>query len=299
MPEITHPELPGVHIYLVMMTPIVAREILQTNTKGQRTISAATVERYASDMTTDDWIFNGAPILISSNNELIDGQHRLTAIVESNTPQMLLVVAGVDASAMATIDAGRKRSYADILKMRKFANHAIVAALTARVWQWYNGNYGVGNCARVPKPTHLGSAPSHAQRDHWMAKIEKAHEITFAHAAKFAIGAYNKRRGISASTYALAWVVLSGVDKDLRDSFFTELLDGSDDTRSGSPLAALHNRLNRIKPREDFGPVDQLNALFQTYNAWVLNRPLVTVTTPRPIRFNTLAVPVDYKEIDA
>ncbi len=95
-----------------------AAELLALNTKGQRTISRDAVERYAVDMSTLDWVFNGAAILISNTNELLDGQHRLSAIIESGENQVVLIVRGIDPVAMATIDAGRKRSYADSLKIR-------------------------------------------------------------------------------------------------------------------------------------------------------------------------------------
>lgn len=303
--RITNEELPGIEIYLLKVDAELAAELLSNNAEGQRNISAATAERYAADMATMDWMFNGAPILLSNKGKLLDGQHRLTAIKKSGIPQILLIVAGVDAQAMATIDAGRKRSYSDILKIREIPNHSTVAALTARVWHWFHGNYGVSNVARVANPLYLGSAPSHAQRDYWMHKIEAEYEITFSHAAKFAMSAYSKRRGISAGTYALAWVLLSGVGdnkgqaKSMRDAFFNELLDGSDDTRTGNPTVAVHNRLNLIKPREEFTSVDQLHILITAYNAWVKGTRLDTVKPLRPVRWNALALPVDYKEISA
>lgn len=303
--RITNEELPGVEIYLLKVDADLATEMLKNNAEGQRNISKPTAERYAADMATEDWMFNGAPVLISNKGKLLDGQHRLTAIKESGIAQILLIVAGVDADAMSTIDAGRKRSYADILKIRGMSNHSTVAALTARVWYWFHGNYGVSNVARVANPLYLGAAPSHAQRDYWMSKIEKEYEITFTHAAKFAMNAYSKRRGISTGTYALAWVLLSGVGdnkgqaKSMRDAFFNELLNGSDDTRSGNPTVAIHNRLNLIKPREEFTSVDQLHVLITGYNHWVNNTPLVTVKPLRPVRWNALALPIDYKEISA
>lgn len=303
--RLTNEELPGVEIYLLRVDAELAKEMLAKNAKGQRSISKITAERYAADMETDDWLFNGAPIMISNKGELLDGQHRLTAIAESGVAQILLIVAGVDAHAMATIDAGRKRSYADLLRIRGVSNPSVVAALTARVWHWFHGNYGVPNVARIGNPLHLGSAPSHAQRDFWMAKIEETYEITFVHAAKFASNAYSKRRGISTGTYALAWVLMSGVGdnlaqaKSMRDAFFNELLEGTDDTRSGNPVVAVHNRLNRLQPRDTFNSVDQLHVLITAYNAWVKSTSLVTVNALRPVRWNALAVPVDYKEITA
>lgn len=297
---IKHPDLP-IEIYLVKMTPEAAQEILATNTKGQRTIAKGTVEKYASDMGTEDWQFNGAAVLISSKNELLDGQHRLSAIIESGRSQIMLVVRGVDADAMATIDAGRGRSYADILKIREYANHGYLAGLTARVWQWFHENYGVSNVARVQNPTHLGSAPSNAQRDFWWKRVEDVYEISLPAATTFGMTAARKMSvagfaGISPGTYGLAWVVLSTIDKYSRDEFFNELLDGSENPNTGNPTVALRNRLNRLRPREQFDNVDQLDALFLSYNAWSRGVPLTTIATLRMVRWNTVATPIGWIE---
>jgi hypothetical protein len=297
MPMATHDKLPGIEVYLVEITPDVASEMLDLNTKGQRTISRDAVERYATDMVTMDWLFNGAAILISNTNELLDGQHRLSAIIESGESQVVLIVRGIDPKAMTTIDAGRKRSYADSLKIRGFANHTAVAAINARVWYWFHGNYGTRGVARVGDPKYLSSTPSNAQKDFWMDLVEKAYDITIPHAATFANRAYGLRRGISTGTYGLAWVILSGVDKDLREQFFHELLVESESSKSGYPIVALTNRLGRLRPREEFSPVDQLDALFTTYNFWVAGKELLTLNPPRPVRFDKLELPEGYKEL--
>jgi hypothetical protein len=298
MPMATHDKLPGIEVYLVEITPDVASEMLDLNTKGQRTISRDAVERYATDMVTMDWLFNGAAILISNTNELLDGQHRLSAIIESGESQVVLIVRGIDPKAMTTIDAGRKRSYADSLKIRGFANHTAVAAINARVWYWFHGNYGTRGVARVGDPKYLSSTPSNAQKDFWMDLVEKAYDITIPHAATFANRAYGLRRGISTGTYGLAWVILSGVDKDLREQFFHELLVESESSKSGYPIVALTNRLGRLRPREEFSPVDQLDALFTTYNFWVAGKELLTLNPPRPVRFDKLELPEGYKELE-
>ena len=298
MPMATHDKLPGIEVYLLEIGPEIAAELLAHNTNGQRTISKDAVERYATDMATLDWIFNGAAILISNTNELLDGQHRLSAIIESGENQVVLIVRGIDPIAMSTIDAGRKRSYADSLKMRGFANHTGLAATNARLWYWLHGNYGTRGVARVGDPKYLSATPSNAQKDFAMGVFEKAYDITIPAAVKFGIRAYGLRRGISVGTYALGWTILSGIDKDLREKFFHELLVESESPKSGYPIVALTNRLARLKPREDFSPVDQLDALFTTYNRWVRGEALTTVTPPRPVRFDTLELPEGYMELE-
>src|SRR5687767_4578505 len=250
--KLTHDEAPGIEVYFLRVDPSVAKELLALNTKGQRTISSAAVERYAADMVTQDWIINGDTIRISKDNELLDGQHRLSSIVASGEAQVLLIVHGIDKDAMLTIDTGRKRSYADHLKMDGVSNHAMTAAIIGRSWFWYRGNYAVRNVSRVSNPQFLGATPSHAQKDAHKAAVEQRFEITFEAAAAFGVKAYGKRPGISASTYGIAWVILSGMDRiareageesDLRELFFHEVLVESKSSKMGYPIQALLNRL--------------------------------------------------------
>jgi sulfur carrier protein ThiS len=298
--KLSHEDAPGIEVYFLKVTPEVAKELLALNTKGQRTISNAAVERYASDMVTQDWYVNGDTIKISRDNELIDGQHRLSSIIESGEPQVLLIVHGLDKEAMITIDAGRKRTYADLLKMRGLRNHTIVAAINSRIWYWFHGNYATRGVGRVDNPLHLSSTPSNAQKDMWMAKIEAAYGITIEAAAAFGVKAYGHRPGISSSTYGFAWTILSGIDKDLREGFFHEVLYEAASPKMGYPIQALHNRLARLKTGEAMDNVDQLDALFSVYNAWLKGvTTMETVRPPRPVRWNIVETPKDYKELGA
>lgn len=298
---LTNEKAPGISVYFLEVNAQVAHELLAFNTKGQRNLSKANVERYASDMITMDWIINGDTIKISDEGELLDGQHRLNAIKESGEAQVLLVVHGISKQAMETIDAGRKRTFSDQLRMEGIRNHSIVAAIGTRLWYWDKGNYGVRGIARIEGALHLNAVPSTAQKRVVMAKYEKAYGITVEAAAAFGVRAYNARPGISASTYGLAWIILSGIDptdKTLRETFFHELLVEAADPKMGYAIQALINRLGRLKG-DKFDNVDQLDALFTVYTAWINNKKMETVRPPRPIRPNILALPKDYKELEA
>ena len=293
----THPDLPGVEVYLLEVTPALAHELLELNISGQRSLSQAAVERYATDMSTYDWIFNGAAILISNENKLIDGQHRLNAIAESGVSQVLLIVRGVSTEAMQTVDTNRRRSYADTLKMKKIKNHTVVAALNTRVWYWFHGNYGTRGVGRIANPQHLSATPSNAQKDFWMNKIQDAYGVTMEAAAAHGVKAYAARPGISSSTYALAWVIMSGIDKDLREGFFHEFLVESAFPNTGYPIVALTNRLARLKKRETLDHVEQLDAIWTTYNNWVKNTKIDTIVRPRLYRHDILEMPHGYTEL--
>ena len=111
----------------ILITPKLARQYLVEMNTDNRPMSKQTVNKYAQSMQVGHWAFNGVPIIISDDDRLIDGQHRLAAIAQSGIPTECLVVRGVDFSAFATIDRGRSRRNADILSIAGKTNTKILS----------------------------------------------------------------------------------------------------------------------------------------------------------------------------
>lgn len=99
-----------------VVTPAMAGEFLSRPAKN-RNIKAEDVNRYADIIKHDGWKTNGEGISIGTDGSLLDGQHRLSAIVKANTSVPMTISWNCDTTAMATIDTGRKRSLADIQKI--------------------------------------------------------------------------------------------------------------------------------------------------------------------------------------
>lgn len=90
-----------------IITPQIATEFLKRNTINRK-LSNATINDYAKDMQCGKWDFNGESIKISIDGILLDGQHRLWAVIVANTNVKMLVVYGV--SEIGNIDVGMKRN---------------------------------------------------------------------------------------------------------------------------------------------------------------------------------------------
>lgn len=104
----------SLELQVVTITPARAREMLEQNTINRR-LNKLTTERFASDMRGGDWQLNGEPIIVGEGGELLDGQHRLAACMRAAQPFETLLVRGVPAEHMKTIDSGVSRSFADVL----------------------------------------------------------------------------------------------------------------------------------------------------------------------------------------
>ena len=91
---------------------------------------------YAADMGDGHWQFNGEAVKFAGDGSLLDGQHRLAAIIEADVVLPLLVVRGLASSAQETVDGGAKRKFSDVLKLRGEPNADHLAAVARRVTLW-------------------------------------------------------------------------------------------------------------------------------------------------------------------
>ncbi len=120
----------------IVVTPRTAKTWLATNSEN-RSLSSDWVNKLARDMRSGDFPNVGEAIKFDENGDLIDGQHRLAAVVQSGVAIEFLVVEGVPREYRYKLDKGRKRSVADELTMRHGIPSAMMVAATVRlVLQW-------------------------------------------------------------------------------------------------------------------------------------------------------------------
>ena len=113
------------------VTPKKAEKYLATGEgKNFRRISERRVKLYAQDMTDGKWALTGESIVFNTAGELIDGQHRLWAVIESGATVQMLVVEGVKSALH--IDSGRPRTMAGWLEHVGYTNANLLAAALAR-----------------------------------------------------------------------------------------------------------------------------------------------------------------------
>lgn len=98
------------------ITPFMARDILENDNNTNRAIKPATVDQYARAMIQGDWKISESIIAFDDKGNLVNGQHRLAAIVKSKTTQHFFVARGIPHDMVATFDQGRNRTASDTLK---------------------------------------------------------------------------------------------------------------------------------------------------------------------------------------
>lgn len=98
---------------VVTVTPTIAADWLLLNTSN-RPLYKSQVDTFARDMKAGRWITNTSDaVMIGSNRVLLNGQHRLAAVVQSGKGIDMLVEFGADPSSVPAIDRGKGRSSLD------------------------------------------------------------------------------------------------------------------------------------------------------------------------------------------
>lgn len=101
----------------ILLTPELATELLERN-RMNRPLSDSHVARIAGQIKVGRWRFNGDTIKISDTQDVLDGQHRLWAVIEAKKPVETLIVYGIERDAFATVDTLRKpRSGGDVIAL--------------------------------------------------------------------------------------------------------------------------------------------------------------------------------------
>lgn len=100
---------------LETITPQIAAKYLSRNSPNNRRIKRAHVEMLARDMANGEFRTTHQGIAFDENGELIDGQHRLHAVMMSNTSVKMLVTRGCERNVLMAVDRGAARTIHDAM----------------------------------------------------------------------------------------------------------------------------------------------------------------------------------------
>lgn len=244
---------------LKCITPEDAKTLLLLNTNNRPLIDSY-VDKLAKDMTEGRWIQNGDTIRISNTGVLLDGQHRLAAIVKSGVDQTYLVASDLANDAFAVTDNGKPRTTGHVLAHEGIPHYNAVAAasMLAACWEKH------GDPAPSPH-----KRPSRTELMGWIYANDSIIE---------SVGCVSRKKwcrrfiGQGASGFCL-WAFRLD-DQDKSDDFFSALDEGSYLFPS-SPILHLRERLIAEKGSRYKAPKRNTLALvFKAYKAFRDNREM-------------------------
>lgn len=230
-----------------LMTPAMAEQILKNNRMGNnRRVRQSRVDYYSAMIKRNAWDLNGETIKIASDGQLLDGQHRLLAVVQADSSVEMVVVRGVDPESFATIDDGLGRSYGDHLYTNGHRTNAGKLGAAAKVCMGFNkqGNFK-RIYAKVPPDVivrYVEENPALVEACRYMTQLKKL---------------------MPASVGIALYHMFSIVDAAAAELFFDSMFSGAN-LHDGDPILTLRNRLlTRRKDLTD-GATDEVVHLVVT-----------------------------------
>lgn len=127
---------------IVDISPDIASKLLSTGNNDNRKIRRSSVLRYANQMSSGKWVLTHQGLALDQFDNIIDGQHRLHAVVESGVTvkMMVTVFEGRHTPLMVPMDVGLTRTTSDITGISK-KDVEIVK-------MWLLAYYPIRRCAR-------------------------------------------------------------------------------------------------------------------------------------------------------
>lgn len=200
-----------------------------------RPLYKSVVEKYSREMTNGNWAKNWDAIVISPEGVVINGQHRLEAVVKSQTTQTMLFI--LDADATLVGDIGKSRSAKDILTISGYDTSGLVYS-----------TYGVGAVRAILK--YLGGIMTPTAFDvHDFIESEHSSGLEYILEENRRAGAKVKSANVVAGIFG-AWVCT----KDERVFEFARQL--SDGIGASAPALGLREYLIRRDTKH--GQVDTI-----------------------------------------
>ena len=235
------------------ITPDMARVILDRN-EANRPISSLTAQKYAAEMKRGEWRNTRTPIIFSASGALIDGQHRATGCIISDTPFDVHLAFGAPDEAFAYIDIGKKRTAADIFAINGVKHHVLIAAAMVWVDKYISG--------RMASQAGTGKGA---------ADLYAMYEQHTAISQSVSFGAKFKKSAIASPSMmtALHYICSSKSRRDA-DAFFTVAGDGFGAENKFDPPLALRNKL--IERNSNFERLHPTVSSGLTITAWNLAR---------------------------
>lgn len=128
------------HAGIFTITPTVAAAILKDRNPNNRHVSPAKMTQTAHDVANGEFVLNGEAIIFSNAGKLIDGQHRLYAMLKGAKPITSVVTMGMPPEVRDTVDQGKSRSARDVLCLNGYVNGNELASIGRHLLGYYDSD---------------------------------------------------------------------------------------------------------------------------------------------------------------
>lgn len=259
---------------ITTLTPDAARRLLANNTHN-RPLRSKLVSKLAKIIDEKRWKFNGASIVVDKKGRLLDGQHRLHAIVRADKSVRTVLVTGVNPAAFDTIDQGAKRTGSDIFNLCGVRNASVVAAAINIICQ---------NRRNIPEGSSAGHASAEMDERIKMFDLLPTFEDDVAYVVR-----YSKELSgiVSLSMMAGMYYLFKEKSVPAARAFLAELAHGK--SKDDSPPAILRQQMIALS-EEDYRIGRQARAAYLkvAWNAFVSGEAPSRIDLPKSLDIKIL-----------
>lgn len=202
-----------------------AKEIISRPSTNYRVSKDKVFNQYAKDMVNGNWTFCGDSIKFDKDGNLIDGQHRLKAIIESGIPQYFYKVEELDPESARVMDSGFKRSVEDYLRKQANAYEAGAVPIVRQVETFKKESKHMGHSTADSKVSYSEVVDLYENDTEWYNKAARYGKKISKESAR-----YMKPTEVGAIYYYL--VRIMGVDVDYVEDFFFKLCNAARNDKS-------------------------------------------------------------------
>lgn len=216
-----------------LITPSYAKELLKENSFNRK-IKEHHLKNLAYQMANNQWVLNGEPIIIAKDGSILDGQHRLMAVVLSNTAIETFVIRGIEKNVMHTINTGVARTSADALHLNGYENSVALSKIVRMVILFRQKRTLAENKDRSQNISNSDI----------LNFLKNEPDIKFSISNS---GVSNLRATfLTRSEISFLWYVFKDIDEDKANLFINSLLEGQN-LNNDDVVFHLRNRLISAK----------------------------------------------------
>lgn len=244
---------------LVTITPAMAAAWLEVGKFHNRRLDTPLVERISGDIKAGKWLVDGNAIRFDSDGNILDGQHRLQAIIKANKKVESFVIHGLSSEVINTIDTGRIRTTSDILHFNGYLNTNALNTCA----RWYTSWLKESGDLNTNKFMHFKKRISSAE----ILGILREYPDMVGAVSRFS-GCRNIAKLMGVGTAAFLYMVFNEISPTHAESFFNQMESGAN-LEEGSPVLTLRTALfDKRAMKQTAGSMGILYKIAFSIRAW-------------------------------
>jgi hypothetical protein len=252
-----------VDIQIETITPQKAEQWLATKALN-RSLSKQTIDRYTIAIKAGEWEQNGEAIKFNTEGQLIDGQHRLSAVKRAGQSIRSVVIRNLNGRSFETFDTGKGRSIPDVLSIYGYKNPLVLAGAARFLYLHKH----TGGAMRTNVASHHVTSLNIVS----FLNENTARRETLIQAAKEGLNRHVRATFWRPAMIGYLWAVTNIADRAIADEFWASF---NTELRPDHPVNKLSERIAKDRlSKQHMSNEEGLAISIKAWNAFATNTPV-------------------------